>query len=77
MLADEEKCIEKLFSLVDDSETILIKPHPRDSLGKYDTVVEKFSNVQVFYTDFNRKIFLLYYRKHNLIAFFTFFKITR
>ena len=48
MLADEEKCIEKLFSLVDDSETILIKPHPRDSLGKYDTVVEKFSNVQVF-----------------------------
>lgn len=48
MLPDEEKCLEELFSLVEENKTILIKPHPRDACDKYENLAKKFRNVKVF-----------------------------
>lgn len=54
MLPDEEKSLENLFSLVENSKTILIKPHPRDARGKYDSLIEKFRNVKLFQSNISQ-----------------------
>ena len=47
LLDEEKECLIKLFDMVGDDKSVLIKPHPRDAVGKYDNFKLHFKNVTV------------------------------
>ena len=44
---EENRCISEMFDAIPGNVRILIKPHPRDSEGKYDRLAEIYPNVSV------------------------------
>ena len=43
----EDECISSILSAIPSELSVLLKPHPRDLIEKYDNIIKKFDNVRI------------------------------